>query len=312
MNNCAFVFPGQGSQTVGMLADLAYKNKIILETFNEANSVLNYSLWDIVQLGPSEKLNETIYTQVAMLVADVALFRLINNLTRVEISLMAGHSLGEYAALVCAGALSLPDATSLIQKPSKLMQQHVPLGLGAMAAIVGLEDESVKQLCQEVSDANYKVMPANYNAIGQVVVAGHTEAVYKLIKAAETKNARLAKLIPVSVPCHCELLEKAATEFNTVLHATQFKEPSFAILSTVDALAYISPSDIRTRLTQQLYSPVQWVAIIQAMADKGITKIVECGPGQVLSGLIKRIDRSITTYNTNSEDALTRIKRDGE
>lgn len=312
MSALAVVFPGQGSQTVGMLSEFTDLYPIITETFTEASNVLDYSLMDLVQKGPAEKLNETIYTQVAMLVADVAMFRVIKQINSQKISFMAGHSLGEYAALVCSGVLGFTDAVRLVRERARLMQQHVAIGLGAMAAIVGLDNDVVTDLCIKACNERQKVMPANYNAIGQVVVAGHKEAVERLIIAAEAKEARLARLIPVSVPCHCDLLQGAAEEFGFFLKTINFNNPKCSVLSNIDAKTYMYGDEVRIKLQKQLYMPVQWVKIIQTMAQQGIKTIIECGPGQVLSGLIKRIDRTLTSYNINSQEALEKIKLLGE
>lgn len=308
MSKVAFVFPGQGSQSVGMLSELAQHHAIIQAVFEEASDVLSYDLWELTQAGPDTKLNETVYTQVAMLSADVAVFRLLQSLNPIKPIFMAGHSLGEYAALVCSDALSFHEALRAVQQRAQLMQSSVPMGAGAMAAIVGLDNEVVEQLCRQVSQANDQVMPANYNALGQVVVAGHTAAVERLIQAAEQQQARLAKIIPVSVPCHCELLRNMADEFAKTLAACDFQTPTCTVLSNVDAQAYISPEHIRRQLQMQLYKPVRWVEIIQHMASQGVDTIVECGPGQVLAGLIKRIDRTISVINANSPSSIEKLQ----
>lgn len=289
----AIVFPGQGSQTVGMLGEWSDKFPMIRTTFDLVSEKLGYDVWHLVQHGPAESLNQTEHTQVAMLTADVALFRVLQEHVGVQASMMAGHSLGEYAALVCAGALELNDAAKLVQRRGQLMQQHVPLGKGAMAALVGLSDESVHQVCQQASNTETKVSPANYNAIGQVVIAGHTQAVEKAIEIAKSMHARLATLIPVSVPCHCSLLEEAAEDFAQELASTPFKTPDIPVISNVDLSIYGSPEQIKARLKLQLYSPVRWVETIQFMRDNGIKQILECGPGRVLCGLVKRIDNTL-------------------
>jgi [acyl-carrier-protein] S-malonyltransferase len=309
MSKVSFVFPGQGSQSVGMLSELAQEHAVIHTVFEEASDVLAYDLWDLIQSGSASKLNETVYTQVAMLSADVAIFRLIQSLTSLAPSMMAGHSLGEYAALVCSEALSFNYALQAVQQRAQLMQKYVPMGTGAMAAIVGLDNEVVEQLCRQVNQADDQVMPANYNAIGQVVVAGHTAAVERLIQAAELQQARLAKMIPVSVPCHCDLLREMAVEFAKTLDGFEFQMPTCVVLSNVDAQAYTSTDHIRRQLQMQLYKPVRWVETIQNMASQGIEKIVECGPGQVLTGLIKRIGRDIAVMSVNSPATLEKIQQ---
>jgi [acyl-carrier-protein] S-malonyltransferase len=307
MVNTAFVFPGQGSQSVGMLSDFVPQYPLITELFAEASESVGYDLWQLVQNGPEEKLNQTEYTQVAVLTADVAIYNLLMQQGLPVPQIMAGHSLGEYAALVCANSLSLADAARLVASRGLVMQNAIPLGLGAMAAIVGLSDEQVKDLCEQASQAHQRVTPANYNAIGQVVVAGHTPAVERLISLADNAGARLAKLIPVSVPCHCPLLTEASELFADSLAHIDFKKPSIDVVSNVDLSIYTSAQQIRDKLKEQLYSPVRWVETIQLFKNYKFEFIVECGPGKVLNGLIKRIDRSINTisvYDTISLDQV--------
>ncbi len=305
MVKTAFVFPGQGSQSVGMLADFELQYPVIVDTFAEASEAAGYDLWQLVQKGPETRLNQTEQTQVAMLTADVAVYRLLEQQHIAKPEFMAGHSLGEYPALVCAGAVSLADATRLVAHRGQIMQKAIPLGLGAMAAIVGLTDEQVSHLCKEATQENEVVTPANYNAIGQVVVAGHTPAIERVIILAEEAGARLAKIIPVSVPCHCPLLAEAADTYAEYLAQIDFKKPSIKVVSNVDLSIYESGQQIKERLKKQLYSPVRWVETIQLFKNSGVELILECGPGKVLSGLIKRIDRSlsaISVYDTISLD----------
>ncbi|CAM2898344.1 ACP S-malonyltransferase [Legionella worsleiensis] len=307
MTNTAFVFPGQGSQSVGMLSDFSLQYPIVTDVFAEASEAVGYDLWDLIQNGPVEKLNQTEHTQAAMLTSDVAVFRLLIQQGFPHPLIMAGHSLGEYAALVCANSLSLSDAVRLVARRGQVMQNAIPLGLGAMAAIVGLTDEQVNTLCVEASTEEEKVTPANYNAIGQIVVAGHTPAVERMIKLANDAEARLAKIIPVSVPCHCPLLTEAAELFAQDLAQTDFKNPAIDVISNVDLSVYYSADHIRKQLKEQLYSPVRWVETIQMFKNRGIDLIIECGPGKVLNGLVKRIDRSlnvISVYDTISLDQV--------
>lgn len=310
MLTTAFVFPGQGSQSVGMLSELAVAHPSILDLFSAASERIGYDLWELIQHGPDTRLNQTEHTQVAMLVADVAVYKLLQQ-QGARPAVMAGHSLGEYAALVCADAISLPDAAALVQKRGQLMQETVPLGQGAMAAIVGLTDEEVQKLCMQVSTATSQVTPANYNAIGQVVIAGHTNAVEKAIKLADEMGARMAKNIPVSVPCHCLLLTEAARRFADYLQSANFKVPTVPVISNVDLNIYESVSQIRSLLREQLYRPVRWVETIQMMKKKGIEQIIECGPGKTLTGLIKRIDKSLHVISVNDsssfEAAITQL-----
>lgn len=315
MSKIAYVFPGQGSQSVGMLRELAQQFSLVEDLFSVASTRLGYDLWDLVQQGPESTLNQTEHTQVAMLVADVAVYQIIQRQGGPRPSMMAGHSLGEYAALVCADALQLDDAAALVAKRGQLMQASVPLGQGAMAAIIGLTDEQVQTLCQQASDALTQVTPANYNAIGQVVIAGHTPAVERAIELADEMGARMAKLIPVSVPCHCPLLNTAANAFAKDLADTHFKVPSVDVISNVDLSGYKSVDQMRTLLKEQLYSPVRWVETIQMMKNQGVETIIECGPGKTLSGLIKRIDKTVTALSVNdplSLDAvLTQFNHEG-
>ncbi|HAU1654375.1 TPA: ACP S-malonyltransferase [Legionella pneumophila] len=307
MVKTAFVFPGQGSQSIGMLSDFMPQYTVITDVFAEASDALGYDLWDLVQNGPETKLNQTEYTQAAMLTADVAIYRLLMQLGVPQPQVMAGHSLGEYAALVCANSLSLKDAAQLVARRGQVMQNAIPLGEGAMAAIVGLSDEQVRSLCEQASTANHLVTPANYNALGQIVVAGHRTAVDKLIQLAEDAGARLAMIIPVSVPCHCPLLKDAAELFAENLAQIEFQVPSVDVVSNVDLSIYYSTQHIRDKLKGQLYSPVRWVETVQLIQQRGIELVVECGPGKVLNGLIKRIERNLTTisvYDTISLDQV--------
>jgi [acyl-carrier-protein] S-malonyltransferase len=300
----AFVFPGQGSQHLGMLSDLASVYPSIVKTFDTVSERLGYDLWELTQRGPEAKLSLTEHTQAVVLTADVAIYELLAPRLTFKPAMMAGHSLGEYAALVCAGAISLPDAAELVAKRGSLMQETVPLGRGAMAAIVGLPDDKVAELCQQVSTNLELVSPANYNATGQVVIAGHTPAVERAISSAEALGARMAKIIPVSVPCHCSLLTEAAERFEDYLQKASFMAPKIPVMSNVDLSVYESPEQIKRLLKEQLYRPVRWVETIQTMKQKGIDTIVECGPGRVLSGLIKRIDSSLTPMSVNDSSSL--------
>ena len=308
--NLAYVFPGQGSQSRGMLHELAERFPFIREPFQVVSNKLGYDVWELVQQDPLSRLNQTQYTQVAMLTADVAVFQLLQQKGMLSAKWMAGHSLGEYAALVCANAIGLEDAAMLVEKRGQLMQDTVPEGQGAMAAIVGLTDQQVHDLCDEASTADAHVMPANYNAIGQVVIAGHAPAVQRAINLAQAHEARLAMLIPVSVPCHCTLLNDAAEAFEAYLARADFKEPDVAVISNVDLSIYQSPEQIRTLLKKQLVKPVRWVEIIQFMQSQGVDHLIESGPGKVLSGLIKRIDKSLQVLcvqdDASLQEALTR------
>jgi len=300
----ACVFPGQGSQSVGMLADLASQHPLITKTFATVSEALGYDVWQLVQQGPETKLNQTEFTQVAMLTADVAIYRLLQQQGMKKPALMAGHSLGEYAALVCADALDLVDAARLVEKRGQLMQQTVPMGLGAMAAIVGLEDEQVESVCKAASREGNQVSPANFNAIGQVVIAGHSDAVDRAIQLANEAGARMAMLIPVSVPCHCPLLLDAAHAYEAYLSAADFRTPDTRVISNVDLSVYESPQQIRSLLASQLHQPVRWVETIRFIQAQGASFVIECGPGKVLGGLIKRIDKSLQTLSVFNESTL--------
>jgi len=308
----ACVFPGQGSQSIGMLSELADHHPAVLDNFKTVSDALGYDVWALIQNGPEEKLNQTAHTQVAMFTADVAVFKLLQQKGLATPAWMAGHSLGEYAALAAASAIGLADGAKLVAKRGELMQQTVPAGLGAMAAIVGLSDEAVNALCQEISTTESWAMPANYNTIGQVVIAGHTDAIKKAISLAEQEGAKLAKIIPVSVPCHCPLLTEAAAAFEDYLAGAAFKQPNTSVISNVDLSVYTSVDQIRRLLKEQLTKPVRWVETIQLLQGKGVQKFLECGPGKVLSGLIKRIDKSLqahTVYDsTTLEQAIAALQ----
>ena len=282
----ALLFPGQGSQSVGMLAELAAQHSQVQEIFSTASDILHYDLWALTQNGPEEQLNQTEFTQPALLAADIAVFECwkINNTEKP--AFLAGHSLGEYAALVAAESLSFKDAIALVAARGKYMQEAVLPGKGAMAAIVGLSDEAVVDICAQVAGV---VSPANFNAIGQVVIAGEVEAVLTAIDLAKQQGAKLAKQIPVSVPSHCMLMQSAADKMAEKLQTTVIKKPLIPVIHNVDVKTHDNPADIRTALIEQLIAPVQWVKTIQWIAAQGVTNFVECGPGKVLMGLNKRI-----------------------
>lgn len=304
----ATVFPGQGSQHIGMLSDLAQSYPQVQQCFKAVSDRLGYDLWALTQEGPETRLNQTEYTQAAMLTADVVVYYILEARLQIKPKIMAGHSLGEYAALVCAGAITLPDAAELVANRGRLMQETVSLGLGAMAAIVGLSDDKVRSLCEEVSTDVEQVIPANYNAIGQVVIAGHRSAVDRAIVSAEAIGARMAKIIPVSVPCHCPLLTEAAARFEAFLQAAPFVTPSIPVISNVDLSCYESPEHIRQLLKAQLYRPVRWVETIQMIKQQGLSHVIECGPGKVLTGLVKRIDSSLKTMHVNDVSSLEKVE----
>jgi [acyl-carrier-protein] S-malonyltransferase len=292
-NNLAMVFPGQGSQSVGMLSGLALAFPQVISTFAEASSVLGYDLWQLVQDGPEEMLNQTARTQPAMLAAGVAVWRVWCGQGGAQPAMMAGHSLGEYTALVCAGAMEFPETVALVAERGRCMQSAVAPGIGAMAAILGLDDETVGTICAQSADGE-TVSPVNFNSPGQVVIAGHAAAVERAVAAAKAAGARRAVTLPVSVPSHCSLMESAAHEFAAHLAQTVIRTPLIPVVQNVDAAAHDQPHQIRENLERQLYSPVQWVRTVQAMAGQGINRIIEAGPGKVLAGLGKRIDKEIS------------------
>lgn len=312
-NTIACVFPGQGSQKQGMLSEFA-DNTIVRETFVEASEVLGYDLWDLIQNNPEGKLDQTEFTQPAMMVADVAIYRVFreklhqaNLMPSTEnFALMAGHSLGEYAALVCAGAVSLQDATVLVRHRGRLMQEIIPEGAGAMAAIVGLTDDQVIELCKKA--AQHQVLEAaNFNSVGQVVVAGDTDAVDRAIILAVEEGAKLAKVIPVSVPCHCYLLYPVAEASTAYLEQMKIVTPKVPVIHNVHADTLSDPEEIRAILKKQLYQPVQWVATVRKMVELGMKTIIECGPGSVLTGLNKRIDRSVQCVSVFDPSSLEKV-----
>ncbi len=299
----AMVFPGQGSQSQGMQADLAEHFDAVRETYAEASEILAYDLWALVQDGPAEKLSETVITQPAMLTAGVAAYRCWIAAGGEPASHMAGHSLGEYSALVCAGAMSFAAAVTVVKRRSELMQAAVPAGIGAMAAVLGLEDEVVADVCVRAAGAEV-VEPVNFNSPGQVVIAGHKEAIERAIDLAKDAGARRVLPLPVSVPAHSALMKDAGIALLDALNAADISAPEITVISASDATPYADGNDIRQRLSQQVYSPVQWVATTNALIDAGVSKIIECGPGKVLAGLTRRINKATPSAFVDSYDGL--------
>ncbi|MDH5630440.1 MAG: ACP S-malonyltransferase [Gammaproteobacteria bacterium] len=298
-NQFAFVFPGQGSQKVGMLQDFA-DDKIVIDTFQEASDALGYDLWQLVLNGPEEELNQTHRTQPALLTASTALWRLWcsnNN----KPAYLAGHSLGEYSALVVANSLSLSEGVKLVEKRGELMQQAVPAGTGKMAAIIGLDDALIQQACEEAANGEV-VSPVNYNSPGQVVIAGQAAAVERAMEACKEKGAKRALPLPVSVPSHCALMKPAAEGLKERLESIEILQPNIPLINNVDVKVETDPQAIKDALIRQLYSPVRWTETVQYIVSKGVTDLVECGSGNVLSGLAKRIDRSVNSYQTSQKD----------
>jgi [acyl-carrier-protein] S-malonyltransferase len=301
----AFVFPGQGSQSVGMQADLAAAFPEVETTYSEASEQLGYDLWDLVQSGPAEALNETTVTQPAMLTAGIAAWRCWTASGGANPAQMAGHSLGEYSALVVAGALDFADAVLLVRRRAELMQEAVPAGSGAMAAILGLDDEVVIRVCDAAAQGEV-VSAVNFNSPGQVVIAGSAAAVERAAEGAKEAGARRALMLSVSVPSHCALMEPAAEKLAVDFATIDFKTPQIPVISNVDATVYKDADDIRDGLTRQMYSPVRWVDSVQFMLAAGASQIVECGPGKVLAGLTKRIERSLPAICIESPESITK------
>ncbi len=295
MMTTAFVFPGQGSQSLGMMAELAAVHTTVESTFAEASDVLGYDLWQLVQQGPEAELNKTTNTQPALLASSVATCRVWNELSQNEPVIMAGHSLGEYSALVCSGALNFTDAIQLVADRGAYMQDAVPEDTGSMAAVLGLEDGQIEAVCDQAAQGQI-VSAANYNSSGQVVIAGHKEAVERAVELAKTAGAKRSVILPVSVPSHCALMQKAADRFAERLDTVDFEQPTIPVLHNVDATEHSDVGEIKLALQDQLCQPVRWVETIQKMVSKDINTIVECGPGKVLSGLIKRINRSLNIF----------------
>jgi [acyl-carrier-protein] S-malonyltransferase len=297
MQKYAVLFPGQGSQSVGMLnAFEADYTDVLAKVFRPAAKALNDDLWEIVSRDSRGLLDQTQYTQPALLAASYAMWLIWQKTAKTKPNFLAGHSLGEYTALVCAEAIAFEDAIALVALRGRLMQQAVPEGVGAMAAIVGLSDETVANLCLQASKEGV-VSPANYNAIGQVVISGHKEAVLDAIEAAKAQGAKIAKLLTVSVPSHCGLMKPAAEALGDALERIAIHTPRYPIIhnATVDIVDHAD--DIRQRLVEQLYQPVRWVETVQRIAAEGVTLALECGPGNVLTGLNKRIDKDLKSVS---------------
>ena len=299
----ALLFPGQGSQSVGMLADLADHWPQVGETFAQASEVLGYDLWQMVQNGPAETLNQTDKTQPAMLAAGVAVARVWQAAGGAIPTAMAGHSLGEYAALVCAEALGFEDAIKLVEKRGQLMQSAVPAGEGAMAAILGLSDEDVIALCEAAAQGDV-VEAVNFNSPGQVVIAGTRSAVERATEIAKEKGAKRALLLPVSVPSHCSLMKPAADELAKVLDAIEISAPTIKVIHNADVQSHQDGASIKKALVEQLYNPVRWVETIGALKNAAVETVVESGPGKVLAGLNKRIDRRMTALPVFDDASL--------
>lgn len=299
----AFIFPGQGSQAVGMLAELAAAHPEVKATFEEASAGAGRDLWALSQQGPEEELNRTENTQPALLAASVAAWRVWQSMNGAVPAMLSGHSLGEYSALVCAGALSLHDAAGLVAERGRLMQQAVPAGVGAMAAILGGDDDQIAQVCAEVAQGEI-VAPANFNSPGQLVIAGHAAAVDRAIARLAELGVKKAIRLAVSVPSHSMLMREAADRLGERMDAVAWSEPRIPVVQNADAQVHQGVDAIRGALQRQLYLPVRWTQCVQALGAAGITRVVECGPGKVLSGLVKRIDKAIEARPIGTPDDL--------
>jgi len=299
------VFPGQGSQRVGMLAEAAAEFAIVKDSFAEASASLGYDLWDLVAEGPEDQLSLTEFTQPAILTASVALYRAFNERNAISPSAGAGHSLGEYSALVAAGVLSLGDGASLVSKRGAAMQKAVPVGEGAMAVVLGLEDGVVVDICSEISTSEAFVGGVNFNAPGQVVIAGATGAVDKALNALKEAGARRAMPLPVSAPFHTPLMQPAAEVMAEAFETVAWHAPSFPVVSNVDGSLQVSSDAIKASLVKQISSPVLWSECMGTLKTQGCDQLLECGPGNVLCGLSKRIDKTVPI---KSIEAVASIK----
>lgn len=304
MTQFAIVFPGQGSQTVGMLAELAAEYPVVQDTFAQASEVLGYDLWQLTAQGPVEELNKTWQTQPALLTASVAIWRVWQQQGGKQPALMAGHSLGEYSALVCAGALDFQEAVRLVELRGKLMQEAVSEGTGAMYAIIGLDNDAIAAAC-EASAQGQVVSPVNFNSPGQVVIAGNKEAVERAGAACKAAGAKRALPLPVSVPSHCALMKPAAEKLAEALKTITVTTPAIPVVNNVDACSETDPDAIRAALVKQLYSPVRWTECVSYVAAQGVDTLLEVGPGKVLTGLTKRIVDSLSAAAVNDPASLS-------
>lgn len=308
MKKFAMVFPGQGSQTVEMLAELAGDYPIVQETFKQASEVLGYDLWQLVQEGPAEELNKTWQTQPALLTASVAVYRVWQQkYPALKPEVMAGHSLGEYSALVCAGVLDFQDAVKLVELRGKLMQQAVPEGTGAMYAIIGLDNDAIINACKQAEQGEV-VSAVNFNSPGQVVIAGAKAAVERAAALCKEAGAKRALPLAVSVPSHCALMKPAADQLSVSLESITLKEAGVSVLNNVDVKNEIEADAIRNALVRQLYSPVRWTETVEKMAQNGVEVLVEVGPGKVLNGLTKRIVDSLQAVSVNDVKSLDSVE----
>lgn len=307
MSKFAIVFPGQGSQAVGMLAELGEQHEVVKQTFSQASEVLGYDLWALTQQGPAEELNQTHRTQPAILAASVAIWRVWQSLNLSQPEVLAGHSLGEYSALVCSGVIDFQQAISLVELRGRLMQEAVPAGTGAMYAIIGLDDEAIATACQQAAQGQI-VSPVNFNSPGQVVIAGQKEAVERAGVLCKEAGAKRALPLPVSVPSHCALMKPAAEKLAIALAGLQFNTPSIPVINNVDVMAETDPAKIKDALVRQLYNPVRWTEAVQNMSEQGVEKLIEVGPGKVLTGLTKRIVKTLDAVAVNDSASLEAVQ----
>lgn len=299
----AFVFPGQGSQSIGMLKELAAAHAEVQATFAEASEGAAVDLWRLTSEGPEAALNRTENTQPALLAASVAVWRVWQQLGGVRPAQLAGHSLGEYSALVCAGAISLHDAAALVAERGRLMQAAVPAGVGAMAAILGGDDAQIAAVCKEVAQGQV-VAPANFNSPGQLVIAGHAEAVDRALTRLAELGVKKAIRLAVSVPSHCALMSEAAEQLGERMTSIAWQRPSIPVVQNADARQHQELNEIRGALQRQLYLPVRWSECVQALVAAGVTRVVECGPGKVLTGLVRRIDKTVEARAIGAPDEI--------
>lgn len=303
MSKFAVVFPGQGSQAVGMLSELGEQYEIVKATFAEASEALGYDLWALVQNGPVEDLNETHRTQPALLAASVAIWRVWQEVGGEQPEMVAGHSLGEYSALVCAGVIDFKQAIKLVALRGELMQQAVPAGIGAMFAIIGLDDATIAKACEEAAQGEV-VSPVNFNSPGQVVIAGNKAAVERAGELCKAAGAKRALPLPVSVPSHCALMKPAADKLAEALADIEFNSPIVPVINNVDVIAETDPAKIKDALVRQLYSPVRWTEGVVTMHEQGVENLLEFGPGKVLTGLTKRIVKALSAQAVNDPASL--------
>lgn len=307
MSKFAIVFPGQGSQAVGMLAELAEQYESVQQTFAQASDALGYDLWALVQNGPAEELNQTHRTQPALLAASVAIWRVWQQEGGAQPAVLAGHSLGEYSALVCAGVLDFSDAIKLVELRGQLMQEAVPAGVGAMSAIIGLDNDAIAKACEEAAQGEV-VAPVNFNSPGQVVIAGHKAAVERANELCKAAGAKRALPLPVSVPSHCALMKPAADKLAVALESVTFNTPAIPVINNADVATETDPAAIKLALVKQLYGPVRWTESVERMAAEGVELLLEVGPGKVLTGLTKRIDKSLNGAAVNDPASLAAAK----